>query len=102
MGLINALFDFITSFDGSSYIEEAKEWGDEVWNSMSRVNKGVLVLTMIDERLYIQMRLKFRNDNVGIISVEEDRGWAVSSNRLSKQQQRQLKKEGCITIKRYR
>lgn len=72
MGLINALFDFITSFDGSSYIEEAKEWGDEVWNSMSRVNKGVLVLTMIDERLYIQMRLKFRNDNVGIISVEED------------------------------
>lgn len=102
MGLINALFDFITSFDGSSYIEEAKEWGDEVWNSMSRVNKGVLVLTMIDERLYIQMRLKFRNDNVGIISVEEDRGWAVSSNRLSKRQQRQLKEEGCITIKRYR
>ena len=29
MGLINALFDFITSFDGSSYIEEAKGFTEE-------------------------------------------------------------------------
>ena len=88
MGFFSNLLDFITSFDGSSYIEDAKEWGDEVWNSMSRVSKGVLMLTMIDERLYKQMRLNFRNGNVGIISDEEDRGWAVSSNRLSKEQQR--------------
>lgn len=102
MGILSTLFDFITTFDGSSYIEDAKEWGDEVWNSMSRVSNGVLMLTMIDERLYKQMRLNFRNGNVGIISDEEDRGWTVSSNRLSKQQQRQLKEEGYITIKRYR
>lgn len=30
MGLFSTLFDFVTSFDGSSYIEDAKEWGDEV------------------------------------------------------------------------
>ena len=52
MGFFSNLLDFIASFDGSSYIEDAKEWGDEVWNSMSRVSKGVLMLTMIDERLY--------------------------------------------------
>ena len=30
MGFLTNLFDFITSLDGSSYIEDAKEWGDEV------------------------------------------------------------------------
>lgn len=102
MGILTSIHDFITSIDGSSYIENSKEWGDEVWNSISRVSKGVLMLTMIDERLYKQMRLTFRNDNVGIIYDEEDRGWTVSSNRLSKRQLRQLKEEGCIVIKRYR
>lgn len=60
------------------------------------------MLTMIDERLYKQMRLTFRNGNVSVISDEEDCGWAVSCNRLTKQQQRQLKEEGCLVIKRYR
>ena len=102
MGFFSNLLDFITSLDGSSYIEDTKEWGDEVWNSMNRVSKGILILTMIDERLYKQMRLKFRNGDVGVITDEADRGWAVSSSRLTKQQQRQLKEEGCVTIKRYR
>lgn len=102
MGLISSLFDFITSFDGSSYIDDSKVWGDEVWNSMKGVSSGTLSLIMIDERLYKQMRLAFRNGNNGVITEENDRGWAASSHNLTKRQQRQLKEDGCITIKRYR
>lgn len=102
MGFLTNLFDFITSFDGSSYIEDAKEWGDEVWNDMDGISSGVLSLMMIDERLYKQLRLEFRNGTVGVFTESNDRGWASSSRDLSKQQRKQLKEEGCITIKRYR
>lgn len=102
MGFLTNLFDFIISFDGSSYIEDAKEWGDEVWNDMDGISSGVLSLMMIDERLYKQLRLEFRNGTVGVFTESNDRGWASSSRDLSKQQRKQLKEEGCITIKRYR
>ena len=38
MGIITTIFDFITSFDGSSYIEDAKGWGDDVWNDLDGVS----------------------------------------------------------------
>lgn len=102
MGLLSTFFDIITSFDVSSYIEDTKGWGDDVWNDMDDAKSGVLSLTMIDERLYKQFRLEFRNGTVGVFTESDDRGWAVSSRDLNKQQRRQLKEEGCITIKRYR
>lgn len=102
MGILTSIFDFITSFDGSSYIEDAKGWGDDVWNDMDGVSNGVLSLTMIDERLYKQLRLEFRNGTVGVFTESNDRGWATSNRDLTKQQRKQLKEEGCITIKRYR
>lgn len=102
MGLLSTFVDFITSFDGSSYIEDAKGWGDDVLNDMDDVRNGVLSLTMIDERLYKQLRLEFRNGTVGVFTESNDRGWATSSRDLTKQQRKQLKEEGCITIKRYR
>ena len=102
MGVITNIVDFITSFDGSSYIEDAKGWGDDVWNDMDGVSNGVLSLTMIDERLYKQLRLEFRNGTVGVFTESNDRGWTASSRDLTKQQRRQLKDEGCITMKRYR
>ena len=102
MGILTNILDFITSLDGSSYIEDAKGWGDEVWNDMDGISSGVLSLTMIDERLYKQLRLEFRNGTVGVFTESNDRGWAASSRDLTKQQRKQLKEEGCITIKRYR
>lgn len=102
MGIITTIFDFITSFDGSSYIEDAKRWGDGVWNDINNVRNGILSLTMIDERLYKQLRLEFRNGTVGVFTESDDRGWVASNRDLTKQQRRQLKEEGCITIKRYR
>lgn len=102
MGFFTNLLDIITSFDGSSYIEDAKEWGDEVWSDIGGVSNGVLSLTMIDERLYKQLRLELRNGTVGVFTESTDRGWAASSRDLNKQQRRQLKEEGCITIKRYK
>ena len=102
MGFITNILDFITSFDGSSYIEDAKGWGDDVWNDMDGVSNGVLSLAMIDERLYKQLRLEFRNGTVGVFTESDDRGWAASSRDLNKQQRKQLKEEGYITIKRYR
>ena len=102
MGFLANLFEFITSFDGSFYIEDAKRWGDGIWNDIEGVSNGVLSLTMIDERLYKQLRLEFRNGTVGVFTESNDRGWAASSRDLTKQQRRQLKEEGCITIKRYR
>ncbi len=102
MGFLANLFEFITSFDGNSYIEGAKEWGDDLWGDMDGVSNGALFLTMIDERLYKQLRLAFRNGTVGVFTESDDRGWAASSRDLTKQQRRQLKEEGCITIKRYR
>lgn len=102
MGFLTNILDFITSIDGSSYIEDAKGWGDDVWNDMDGVSSGVLSLTMIDERLYKQLRLEFCNGTVGVFTESDDRGWAASSRDLTKQQRKQLKEEGCITIKRYK
>lgn len=102
MGILSTILDFITSFDGSSYIEDAKGWGDEIWEDMNLVSNGVLSLTMIDERLYKQLRLEFRNGTVGVFTESNDCGWVASSRDLTKQQRRQLKEEGCITIKRYK
>lgn len=69
---------------------------------MDGVSNGVLSLIMIDERLYKQLRLEFRNGTIGVFTESDDRGWAASSRDLTKQQRRQLKEEGRITIKRYR
>lgn len=102
MGILSSIIDFVTSLDGSSYIEDPKVWGDEVWNTMKGVSSGTLSLTMIDERLYKQLRLTFRNGNNGVITEENERSRTASGHHLTKRQQRQLKEEGCITIKRYR
>ena len=32
MGFLTNLLNIVTFFDGSSYIQDAKEWGDDVWN----------------------------------------------------------------------
>ncbi len=102
MGFLTNILDFITSIDGSSYIEDAKGWGDDLWDDMDGISNGVLSLTMIDERLYKQLRLEFRNGTVGVFTESNDRGWAASSRNLTRQQRRQLKEEGCIIIKRYK
>lgn len=102
MGFLTSLLDIITSFDGSSYIEDAKGWGDDLWDDLDGVSNGALFLTMIDERLYKQLRLEFRNGTVGVFTESDDRGWTASSRDLNKQQRRQLKEEGRVTIKRYR
>ena len=45
MGLLSDIFDFLSSFDeGSSYIEDAKEWGDKVWNSSSKKKVWYFIL----------------------------------------------------------
>lgn len=102
MGFLTSLLDMINSFDGTSYIENAKGWGDDLWDDMDGVSNGILSLTMIDERLYKQLRLNFRNGTVGVFSESNDRGWATTSRVLTKKQRKQLKEEGCITIKRYK
>lgn len=60
MAFLTTIFEFITSFDGNSDIEGVKEWGGDLWGDMDGVSNGVLSLTMIDERLYKQLRLEFR------------------------------------------
>ena len=82
MDILTNILDFIISIDGSSYIEDAKEWDDDVWNDMDGVSNGVLTLTMIDERLYKQLRLEFRSGTVGVFTESNNRGWVVSSRDL--------------------
>lgn len=102
MGVISTFLDVITSFNGFSYVENAKEWGDNIWDNMDGVSNGVLSLTKIDERLYKQLRLEFRDDTVGVFTDTNDCGWAASRRDLTKQERRQLNDEGSITIKRYK
>lgn len=102
MGFFSELFDFFSSFDSTSYIENSIRWGDEVWENVEGVSSAVLSLIMIDERLYKQLRLEFRNGTVGVFTESNDRGWTASIRDLTKQQRQQLKEMGCITIKRYR
>lgn len=77
MGVISTFLDVITSFNGFSYVENAKEWGDNIWDNMDGVSNGVLSLTKIDERLYKQLRLEFRNGTIGVFTESNDRGWAA-------------------------
>ena len=102
MGLLTDIFDFLLSYDGTSYINSAKVWGDDVWRSLSNVHSGLLSLIMIDDRLYKHFRIEFRNGNIGVYTDSKDKGWEVSSFELKKMQRKQLKEEGEIIIKRYK
>lgn len=103
MGLLSDIFDFLSSFDeGSSYIEDAKEWGDKVWNSSFKKKSGTLSLYLVDDRLYKRMRIVFYDGNIANVNNEDDRGWTYSEKKLTRSQRRQLSEEGMIEIKRYK
>lgn len=102
MGLLSDIFDFLSSFTDDSYIEEAKVWGDRVWNSSSNKKSGTLSLNFVDDRLYKQMCIIFYDGNIANITNEDDRGWTYSEKKLTRSQKRQLDEEGMIEIKRYK
>lgn len=102
MGLLSDIFDFLSSFTDDSYIEEAKVWGDRVWNSSSNKKSGTLSLNFVDDRLYKQMRIIFYDGNIANITNEDDRGWSFSEKRLTHFQRKQLSEEGIVEIKRYK
>ena len=102
MGLLSGIFNFISSIDGVSYIHNAKEWGDTVWNDTRKSERASLSLYEVDNRLYKRLRVVYRNDVVGIFTDSEDSGWVLYDNSLSKTQKRQLKEQGFIVIKRYK
>lgn len=102
MGLLSDIFDFLSSFTDDSYIEEAKVWGDRVWNSSSNKKSGTLSLNFVDDRLYKQMRIIFYDGNIANITNEDDRGWSFSEKRLTCFQRKQLSEEGIVEIKRYK
>lgn len=102
MGLLSDIFDFLSSFTDDSYIDEAKVWGDRVWNSSSNKKSGTLSLNLVDDRLYKRMRIIFYDGNIANITNEDDRGWTYSEKKLTRSQKRQLDEEGMIKIKRYK
>ena len=102
MGLLSDIFDFLSSFTDDSYIDEAKVWGDRVWNSSSNKKSGTLSLNLVDDRLYKRMRIIFYDGNIANITNEYDRGWTYSEKKLTRSQKRQLDEEGMIEIKRYK
>lgn len=102
MGLLSDIFDFLSSFTDDSYIDEAKVWGDRVWNSSSNKKSGTLSLNLVDDRLYKRMRIIFYDGNIANITNEDDRGWSFSEKKLTRSQKRQLDEEGMIEIKRYK
>lgn len=102
MGLLSDIFDFLSSFTDDSYIDEAKVWGDRVWNSSSNKKSGTLSLNLVDDRLYKRMRIIFYDGNIANITNEDDRGWSYSEKKLTRSQKRQLDEEGMIEIKRYK
>lgn len=102
MGLLSDIFDFLSSFTDDSYIDEAKVWGDRVWNSSSNKKSGTLSLNLVDDRLYKRMRIIFYDGNIANITNEDDRGWTYSEKKLTRSQKRQLDEEGMIEIKRYK
>lgn len=102
MGLLSDIFDFLSSFTDDSYIDEAKVWGDRVWNSSSNKKSGTLSLNLVDDRLYKRMRINFYDGNIANITNEDDRGWTYSEKKLTRSQKRQLDEEGMIEIKRYK
>lgn len=102
MGLLANIFDFLLSFDEGSYIEDAKDWGDKVWNSSSNKKSGTLSLYLVNDRLYKRMRIVYHDSNIATVTNEDDRGWTYSEKRLTRSQRRQLNEEGMIEIKRYK
>lgn len=101
MGLLSDIFDFLSSFEGSSYIENAKDWGDKLWNEYDNTKSASLSLYEIDNRLYKQMRIEFRDKNIGVFTESEDMGWRKNENKLTHGQRNQLKDNGYIVIKKY-
>lgn len=102
MGLLSDIFDFLSSFADGSYIEDAKDWGDKVWNSSTNKKSGTLSLYLVNDRLYKRMRIVFNDGNIAIVTNEDDRGWSYSENKLTRSQRRQLSEEGLVEIKRYK
>ena len=86
MGLLSDIFDFLSSFTDDSYIDEAKVWGDRVWNSSSNKKSGTLSLNLVDDRLYKRMRIIFYDGNIANITNEDDRGWTYSEKKLTRSQ----------------
>lgn len=101
MGILSGIFNFISSIDGVSYIRDAKDWGDNVWNDMGNACNGTLMMNMIDKRLYKQLRLEFNNGTVGLFIEKNDCGCSRASLNLTELELQQLREEGYITIKRY-
>lgn len=101
MGLLSNIFGFLESFDMESNSDSAKRWGDDVWDGMDSPYRGELSFVLIDDCLYKQMRIKFRNGTVGIFSDSNERDWHSYKSSFTKTQQRQLMEEGRIVIKRY-
>lgn len=101
MGLISDIFDFLSSFDEGSYIDDAKDWGDKVWNSSSNKKYGTLSLYLVNGRLYKRMCIVYCDGNIANVTNGDDRGWTYSEKRLTRSQRRQLSEEGIIEIKRY-
>lgn len=101
MGLLADIFDFLSSFDEGSYIENAKAWGDKVWNNSSNKKSGTLSLYLVNDRLYKRMRIILYDGNIANITNEDDKGWSYSEKKLTRSQRRQLSEEGIVEIKRY-
>lgn len=102
MGLLSDVFDFLSSFADSSYIEDAKDWGDKVWDSSSNKKSGTLSLYLVNDRLYKRMRIVYNDGNIANITYKDDRGWNYSENKLTRSQRRQLSEDGELDIKFFR
>lgn len=102
MGLLSDIFDFLSSFADGSYIEDAKDWGNKVWNSSSNKKSGTLSMYLVNDRLYKRMRIVFNDGNIANITNGDDRGWSYSENKLTRSQKRQLGEEGFVEIKIYK
>lgn len=101
MGLLADIFDFLSSFADDSYIEDAKVWGDNIWNSSSNKKSGTLSLFLVNDRLYKRMRIVFNDGNIANVTSEDDRGWSYSENKLTRSQRRQLSEEGYMELRKY-
>lgn len=102
MGILSSLWEILTSSaDDRTYVEDAKEWGDDIWRSLSDKEFGTLSLYIVNNRLYKRMRIRFRSKNIGIFTDEDDHGWINFENRLSRAQNNQLDEQGYICIKKY-
>lgn len=99
MGILADIFDFLSSFDEGSYIEDAKAWGDKVWNNSSNKKSGTLSLYLVNDRLYKRMRIILYDGNIANITNEDDKGWSYSEKKLTRSQRRQLSEEGIVEIK---